>query len=63
MINPDGSPNTAHSTNPVPCIYVSENVENAKIKNGRLADIAPSILEIMGLEIPDEMDGSNLITQ
>jgi 2,3-bisphosphoglycerate-independent phosphoglycerate mutase len=61
MINPDGSPNTAHSTNPVPCIYVSDSVEGKKIRDGRLADIAPTILAIMGIEIPKEMDGDNLI--
>jgi 2,3-bisphosphoglycerate-independent phosphoglycerate mutase len=59
-INEDGSPNTAHSLNPVPCIYVSEN-KNAKIKNGILADVAPTLLSIMGLEIPSEMTGNVLI--
>ena len=61
-INPDGSPNTAHSLNPVPCIYVSEN-KNAKIKNGILADVAPTLLSIMGLQIPLEMTGNVLITK
>jgi 2,3-bisphosphoglycerate-independent phosphoglycerate mutase len=59
-INADGTPNTAHSLNPVPCVYVTEN-KNAKVENGRLADVAPSILHIMGLEQPAEMDGSNLL--
>jgi len=59
-INPDGSANTAHSLNPVPCIYVSEN-KNAKIKNGILADVAPTLLSIMGLQIPPEMTGNVLI--
>ena len=59
-INPDGSPNTAHSLNPVPFIYVTEN-NSAKVKNGRLADVAPSILHIMGLEQPADMTGENLI--
>ena len=59
-LNPDGSPNTAHSLNPVPFIYVTEN-KNAKVKNGVLADVAPSILHIMGLEQPKEMTGKDLI--
>ncbi|OFX63749.1 MAG: hypothetical protein A2066_12285 [Bacteroidetes bacterium GWB2_41_8] len=59
-INEDGSANTAHSLNPVPCIYISEN-KNAKIKNGILADVAPTLLSLMGLEIPSEMTGNVLI--
>ena len=59
-INEDGTPNTAHSLNPVPFIYVTEN-KAAKVKNGVLADVAPSILHIMGLEQPKEMTGENLI--
>lgn len=59
-INEDGSPNTAHSLNPVPFIYVTDN-NSAKVKNGRLADVAPSILHIMGLEQPVDMTGENLI--
>lgn len=59
-INEDGSPNTAHSLNPVPFIYVTDN-NSAKVKNGRLADVAPSILHIMGLEQPKDMTGENLI--
>lgn len=59
-INEDGTPNTAHSLNPVPFIYVTDN-NSAKVKNGRLADVAPSILHIMGLEQPADMTGENLI--
>jgi len=59
-LNDDGSPNTAHSLNPVPFIYVSEN-KNAKVENGRLADVAPSILHILGLKQPKDMTGNNLI--
>ena len=59
-INPDGTPNTAHSLNPVPCIYVTDN-NSATIKDGRLADVAPTILHIMGLEKPADMTGENLI--
>ena len=58
--NPDGTPNTAHSLNPVPFIYVTEN-KNAKVKDGVLADVAPSILHIMGLEQPADMTGHDLI--
>ena len=59
-INSDGTPNTAHSLNPVPFIYVTQNKE-AKVIDGVLADVAPSILHIMGLEQPAEMTGKNLI--
>jgi 2,3-bisphosphoglycerate-independent phosphoglycerate mutase len=59
-VNEDGSPNTAHSLNPVPCIYISEN-KNVKIKDGILADVAPTLLNIMGLDIPSEMTGNVLI--
>ena len=60
-INADGTPNTAHSLNPVPFIYVTDN-NSATVKNGRLADVAPSILHIMGLEQPADMTGENLIS-
>ena len=59
-VNADGSPNTAHSLNPVPCIYVTEN-KDAKVADGVLADVAPSILHIMGLAQPEDMTGKNLI--
>ena len=58
-INSDGSPNTAHSTNPVPCFVLNTDFE--KIENGKLGDIAPTILKIMGVEIPNEMTGKSLI--
>jgi 2,3-bisphosphoglycerate-independent phosphoglycerate mutase len=57
--NPDGTPNTAHSLNPVPCILVNSSFKD--IKPGILADIAPTLLEIMGLSIPFEMTGNSLI--
>lgn len=60
-LNADGTPNTAHSLNPVPFIYVTEN-KNAKVQNGVLADVAPSILYIMRLEQPKEMTGKSLIS-
>lgn len=59
-INPDGTPNTAHSLNPVPFVYVTDN-NSATVKDGRLADVAPSILHIMGLKQPADMTGENLI--
>ncbi|MCH5233039.1 MAG: 2,3-bisphosphoglycerate-independent phosphoglycerate mutase [Muribaculaceae bacterium] len=59
ILNEDGTPNTAHSLNPVPFIYVGN--KNAKVKDGKLADVAPSILHIMGLPQPADMDGNNLI--
>ncbi len=58
--NTDGTPNTAHSLNPVPFVYVTED-GNAKVENGILADVAPSILHIMGLPRPEEMTGTDLI--
>lgn len=60
-INEDGSPNTAHSLNPVPFIYVTDN-NSARVKDGRLADVAPSILHILGLEQPADMTGECLIS-
>jgi len=59
-VNEDGSANTAHSLNPVPCIWVT-NRKDAVIHNGILADVAPTILTIMGLEVPPEMTGKVLI--
>ena len=58
-INPDGSPNTAHSTNPVPCFTINTGFE--KIENGILGDVAPTILKIMEVEVPEEMTGEILI--
>jgi len=57
-LNPDGSPNTAHSLNPVPIILVSDRFK--KVDNGILADVAPTILTMMGLPIPQEMTGTVL---
>jgi 2,3-bisphosphoglycerate-independent phosphoglycerate mutase len=59
-LNPDGTPNTAHSLNPVPFIYIGSH-KDAKCENGRLADVAPSLLKLMGLQQPADMDGHNLI--
>ncbi|MBR3984045.1 MAG: 2,3-bisphosphoglycerate-independent phosphoglycerate mutase [Bacteroidaceae bacterium] len=59
-VNADGSPNTAHSLNPVPFIYVTEN-KDVQPADGILADVAPSVLKIMGLPVPAEMTGKQLI--
>ncbi len=59
-INSDGSPNTAHSTNPVPCWLISDRFR--RIRPGRLADLAPTILHIMGLPVPSTMNGSVLVS-
>ncbi len=61
MINEDGTPNTAHTKNLVPCIFISKNNTNVTLLNGRLADVAPTILSRMNVKIPLEMDGNNLI--
>ncbi len=62
MEESDGSPFTAHTTNPVPFILIGKGYENAKLRtDGRLSDIAPTILDILNLDKPSEMDGSSLI--
>ena len=60
MINEDGSPNTAHTTNLVPCILV-DNEYNRPISDGKLGDLAPTILTLMGLPVPQEMTGESLL--
>jgi 2,3-bisphosphoglycerate-independent phosphoglycerate mutase len=63
MINADGSPNTAHTKNPVPCILVSAQVtDNQELMTGKLADVAPTILALMGLPQPPEMTGTSLLS-
>jgi len=58
-VNSNGSPNTAHSLNPVPCIMVTDTYSS--IENGILADVAPTLLHIMGVDIPEEMTGKVLV--
>lgn len=60
MVNPDGSPNTAHTTNLVPCILIDKDFKH--IKDGKLGDIAPSILKIMGINPPEIMTGEILVS-
>jgi 2,3-bisphosphoglycerate-independent phosphoglycerate mutase len=60
MINEDGSPNTAHTTNLVPCILVDDSY-SGKLKNGKLGDLAPTILTLMGITIPKQMTGEILV--
>jgi 2,3-bisphosphoglycerate-independent phosphoglycerate mutase len=59
MINDDGSPNTAHTTNLVPCIFVDGDFK-PKMKDGKLGDLAPTILTLMGISIPPQMTGNVL---
>jgi 2,3-bisphosphoglycerate-independent phosphoglycerate mutase len=61
MIADDGSPQTAHTTNPVRLILAGDNYKNIKIKDGILGDIAPTILTIFNIEQPVEMTGTSLI--
>ena len=60
MVNPDGSPNTAHTTNLVPCILVDKEIKGP-LKDGKLGDLAPTILTMMGIDIPEEMTGEVLL--
>ena len=60
MINEDGTPNTAHTTNLVPCILVDKTYKGT-LKDGKLGDLAPTILELMGVEKPKEMTGVSLL--
>jgi len=60
MVNDDGSPNTAHTTNLVPCIFVDDGYQG-KIKDGKLGDLAPTILTLMEIQVPKEMTGQVLI--
>ncbi len=62
MINEDGSPNTAHTKNPVPCIYIGRRDRQVQIKPGSLPDIAPTLLELMELPKPTEMTGNSLVS-
>ena len=60
-VNPDGSPNTAHSLNDVPFIVINAGDQVKEVKNGKLADVAPTILKLMGIEQPEAMTGTPLV--
>jgi len=60
-MNTDGTPNTAHSLNPVPCILITSDY--MKVEEGILADVAPTLLEIMGVERPEDMTGKVLVNK
>ncbi len=62
MKNADGSPHTAHTTNPVEIIYVADDADQLKISDGILADVAPTLIDMMGLEKPAEMTGKSLLS-
>jgi 2,3-bisphosphoglycerate-independent phosphoglycerate mutase len=63
LINEDGTPNTAHTTQPVPWWFISkENSPQIEVKNGKLADVAPTILNLLSVEIPPIMDGEILVS-
>jgi 2,3-bisphosphoglycerate-independent phosphoglycerate mutase len=63
MLNEDGTPNTAHTTHPVPCFLVGNNLNGTTIKTGKLGDIAPTLLEYMDIKIPAEMTGESLLVK
>src|SRR4026208_2428712 len=62
MRNPDGSPNTAHTTNLVHLVYVGKDAKKFRVENGILADVAPTLLFLLGMRQPAEMTGKNLLT-
>jgi 2,3-bisphosphoglycerate-independent phosphoglycerate mutase len=63
MRNPDGSPNTAHTTNLVHIFYVAADAADYSVKDGVLADVAPTLLEMLGLPKPKEMTGTSLLVK
>jgi 2,3-bisphosphoglycerate-independent phosphoglycerate mutase len=63
MRNPDGSPNTAHTTNLVHFVYVAKDASRFRCEDGILADVAPTLLFLLGMDKPKEMTGRNLLVQ
>ncbi len=62
LLSEDGSPFTAHTTNPVPVVLISNEYKNVKLRDdGILADLAPTLLTVMGIPVPPEMTGKSLI--
>ncbi|MDR1776287.1 MAG: 2,3-bisphosphoglycerate-independent phosphoglycerate mutase [Desulfovibrio sp.] len=62
MLTPDGRPHTAHTTNPVPCILSAQG-RRVRLEDGRLADVAPTLLSLVGLPVPQNMTGRNLVAE
>jgi 2,3-bisphosphoglycerate-independent phosphoglycerate mutase len=60
LINDDGSPNTAHTKNPVP-FFLLNAADGTRVSDGKLGDIAPTVLKLMGLDVPGEMTGKALV--
>jgi 2,3-bisphosphoglycerate-independent phosphoglycerate mutase len=63
MRNPDGSPNTAHTTNLVHGIYVADDADQYTLRDGILADVAPTLLDMLGVNQPAEMTGKSLLVR
>ena len=63
MINPDGSPHTAHTTNLVHAIYVAADHADYTVADGKLADVAPTLLDMMGVEPSAEMTGKSMLVK
>ena len=61
MLDEEGKPHTAHTTNPVPCILLDTENPGLTLKDGKLADVAVTILDLWGLAIPEEMNGTSLV--
>jgi 2,3-bisphosphoglycerate-independent phosphoglycerate mutase len=62
MVDPEtGEPHTAHTTNPVPIHWVTADPQGRRLRDGTLADLAPTVLELMGLPVPEEMTGRSLL--
>lgn len=61
LLDTDGSPFTAHTTNPVPVVLVSDKYKNGRLRDGVLADLAPTLLDVMGIPVPAEMTGKSLL--
>jgi 2,3-bisphosphoglycerate-independent phosphoglycerate mutase len=57
-----GQAHTAHTLNPVPLIYIGRRAGQFRLKDGRLCDIAPTLLQLMGLPVPQEMEGTSLLS-
>jgi 2,3-bisphosphoglycerate-independent phosphoglycerate mutase len=63
MRNPDGSPNTAHTTNLVHVVYVADDAADYQVKDGILADVAPTLLDMLGVPKPPQMTGTSLLVR